>query len=63
MHTYIQVFEFMYNATKLLSGQSYPTTSQYLPTLTGLIEIVTQYNKDAVDYDSKLLSRILKRQI
>ena len=36
------------------------TISQYLPTLTGLIELVTQYNKDTVDYDSKLLSRILK---
>ena len=52
MHTYIQVFECMYDATKLLSGQRYQT--QYLPTLTGFIEFGTQYNKDAVDYDFRL---------
>ena len=53
----------MYDAIKLPSGQRYPTASQYLSTLTRLTELVTQYNKDAVDYDTKLLSRILKRQI
>ena len=53
----------MFDATKLLSGKRYPTASQYLPILIGLIELITEYKNDAVDYDAKMMSTILKQQI
>ena len=63
MHIYKQVFECMFDASKLLSGQRYPTASQHLPTLIGLIELITEYKNDAEDYDAKMMPTILKQQI